>query len=451
MIFNKLYFVVITRVLGILFNCWLLAYVWYSYFDILIFVNLLVVLFLQILFLVRKLNRINYDLESFFKAVRNNDSSIKFANKQQGTFKELYTQFDLINDDIRKIKLENEHRNQYFKVLVEHVGVGLISFDKDGKVSLFNTAAKELFGKTHLFRLEEMERIQDGLSNTLMNLKAGEQKLLTLYRNHEIVQLSLKATEMKMLEDELKLVSIQNIKNELDEKELDSWQKLIRVLTHEIMNSVSPVNSSISTLVDLYTNEGEGRRITPSEIDEELIADTIEGLDIIEDRTKGMVDFVSRFRDLTLLPAPKFQEINLNQRVKKVLHLLKEKLDMENVKLTFSYPGQDLLVTADQSMIDQVLINLINNSIQALAKEGNKEIEIRLGLNEQERVVVVVEDNGCGIDEEYQAEVFVPFFTTRHEGSGIGLSLSRQIMQQHGGTLSFKSEPGVYTQFTIQF
>jgi nitrogen fixation/metabolism regulation signal transduction histidine kinase len=361
MIFNKLYFVVITRVLGILFNCWLLAYVWYSYFDILIFVNLLVVLFLQILFLVRKLNRINYDLESFFKAVRNNDSSIKFANKQQETFKELYTQFDLINDDIRKIKLENEHRNQYFKVLVEHVGVGLISFDKDGKVSLFNTAAKELFGKTHLFRLEEMERIQDGLSSILMKLKAGEQKLLTLYRNHEIVQLSLKATEMKMLEDELKLVSIQNIKNELDEKELDSWQKLIRVLTHEIMNSVSPVNSSISTLVDLYTNEDEGRRITPSEIDEELIADTIEGLDIIEDRTKGMVDFVSRFRDLTLLPVPKFQEINLNQRVKKVLHLLKEKLDMENVKLTFSYPGQDLLVTADQSMIDQVLINLINN------------------------------------------------------------------------------------------
>jgi nitrogen fixation/metabolism regulation signal transduction histidine kinase len=128
---------------------------------------------------------------------------------------------------------------------VEHVGVGLISFAKDGKVSLFNTAAKELFGKTHLFRLEEMERIQDGLSSTLMKLKAGEQKLLTLYRNHEIVQLSLKATEMKMLEDERKFVSNQNIKNELDEKELDSWQKLIRVLTHEIMNSVSPVNSSI--------------------------------------------------------------------------------------------------------------------------------------------------------------------------------------------------------------
>jgi len=451
MIYRKLYITVIIRVIGIVINSFVLALVWFSYRDILIIANLVVVLIIQTWLLIRKLNSLNYDLENFFKSVRNNDSSVKFKSKRKNDYPELYAQFDLVNRDIQKIKIENENQNQYFKVLVEHVGIGLLSFDKKGKVLLFNRAAKELFNKIHLFHISDLDRIQEGLAELIENLTPSEQKLFSIYRNHELIQLSLKATDLKMTDQNIKLVSFQNIKNELDEKELDSWQKLIRVLTHEIMNSISPVNSSISTLVDMYADKVSDGNVDINHMDNEMIEDTIEGLDIIEERISGMVKFVSRFRDLTLLPTPVFTEVNLTVKIQSLIKLLKDDLNKANIELTLSYPNNNVKVTADSSMIDQIVINLMMNSIQALNDRENKKIELRIGINHQNKPFIELEDNGCGINEECQSEVFVPFFTTKKNGTGIGLSLSRQLMRLHGGTLTFKSEPDVYTQFTIQF
>jgi len=451
MIYRKLYTTVIIRVIGIVINTFVLAFIWFSYRDVLIIANLIVILFLQTWFLIRKLNRLNYDLENFFKSVRNNDSSVKFKSKRKNDYPELYAQFDMVNRDIQKIKIENENQNQYFKVLVEHVGIGLLSFDKKGRVLLFNRAAKELFNKIHLYHISDLDRVHDGLADLIVNLNPSEQKLFSIYRNHELIQLSVKATDLKMTDQNIKLVSFQNIRNELDEKELDSWQKLIRVLTHEIMNSISPVNSSISTLVDMYADKKSEGNIDISQINNEMIEDTVEGLDIIEERILGMVKFVSRFRDLTLLPTPIFTEVNLINKIHSLIKLLKDDLNKANIELIFSYPNNSIVVTADSSMIDQIVINLIMNSIQALNDRESKKIELRIGNNEQHKPFIEVEDNGCGINEECQSEVFVPFFTTKQNGTGIGLSLSRQLMRLHGGTLTFKSESNVYTQFTIQF
>lgn len=261
MIFKSLYLTVIVRVLGILLNSFLISYCILSYSDLLILINLFVILALQILFMVKRLNQINYDLEYFFKAIRNNDTGVRFSNSKNKVYRGLYEQFEMLDKEVRDVKIENENRNQYFKVLVEHVGIGLMSFDENGKVSLFNTAAKELFNKPHMYRLHELEHIQAGLSDLLKDLNAGEQKLISLYRNGELKQISLKATELKMLDQQLKLVSLQDIRNELDERELDSWQKLIRVLTHEIMNSISPINSTIATLMDLYIDPEKKKQL----------------------------------------------------------------------------------------------------------------------------------------------------------------------------------------------
>lgn len=451
MIYRKLYTTVIIRVIGILINCLLLAFFWFKYDDVLLVSNLILALIVQTFFLIRKLNRLNYDLEIFFTSIRNNDTSVRFNSRKNVDYPELYEQLDLVNSDISKIKIENENQNQYFKVLVEHVGVGLLSYDSDGKVTLFNRAAKELFNKTHLSHINDLDRIQLGLSEYIMKLEPSEQKLLSLSRNHELIQLSVKASNLKMTDQNIKLISFQNIKNELDEKELDSWQKLIRVLTHEIMNSVSPVKSSISTLVEMYTDQDSGEHISQSKINKEVIEDTVEGLDIIEERMAGIVKFVEQFRDLTLLPAPVFKKVNLVNKIENLLKLLKDDLIKENIELTFTYPKNDILVHADPSMIDQIFINLIKNSIQALAFQTEKRIEVRIDTNNKNQHFIELEDNGCGINKEYQSEVFVPFFTTKKNGTGIGLSLSRQLINLHGGTLSFKSEPLVYTQFTIQF
>jgi nitrogen fixation/metabolism regulation signal transduction histidine kinase len=451
MIFKSLYLTVIVRVLGILLNSFLISYCILSYSDLLILINLFVILALQILFMVKRLNQINYDLEYFFKAIRNNDTGVRFSNSKNKVYRGLYEQFEMLDKEVRDVKIENENRNQYFKVLVEHVGIGLMSFDENGKVSLFNTAAKELFNKPHMYRLHELEHIQAGLSDLLKDLNAGEQKLISLYRNGELKQISLKATELKMLDQQLKLVSLQDIRNELDERELDSWQKLIRVLTHEIMNSVSPINSTIATLMDLYIDPEKEKPIALQQMDEELVEDTVEGLGIIDERSKGMIDFVTRFRDLTLLPQPNFKQLDLSRKINAILKLMKDQLEETDIEVKVLKRADNFYVDADTGMIDQVLINLLTNAIHALKGRDRREIKIELSVNHQHKPYISITDSGCGIAKEYQSEIFVPFFTTKASGSGVGLSLSRQLMRLHGGSIRFTTEIDQFTCFIVQF
>lgn len=447
MIYRRLYILIIVRVIGLLVNCLLIALVWFSYHDILLFVNLIIVLIIQVVLLIRRLNRVNHDLEHFFSTIRNSDSSVRFRSNNIKEYQALYNQFDLINNDLQRIKIENRNQDQYFKVLVEHVAIGLISIDSKGKVLLFNKAAQEIFNKTHLFRIQELDRIQEGISDIIREIHPSQRKLLSLSRNNELIKLAVKATNLKMSGKEIKLISFQNIQQELDEKELDAWQKLIRVLTHEIMNSLSPINSSISTISEILNdNEGERKKITNEESE-----DVVTGLQIIEERTTGLVDFVSRFRDLTLLPPPNFKSINLNERVDHLLKLLKQKLSAENIEVNLVHPVKEIELNADPAMIDQILINLITNSIQALRNIENKRIEIRIVKDDSGLVELEIEDNGCGIANEHREEVFTPFYTTKHAGSGIGLSLSRQLMKLHKGTITFISKQGGPTIFRLQF
>ncbi|NOU59405.1 sensor histidine kinase [Marinifilum caeruleilacunae] len=446
MMYRRLYFIILFRVLGLLVNCMLLAFIWFKYQDVLILVNLLILLCIQIVFFVRKLNKVNRDLEHFFSTVRNHDSSVKFNSRKAKDYQKLYQQFDNINKDIQRIKIENQNQDQYFKVLVEHVAIGLISIDSKGKVLLFNKAAQEIFNKLYLYRVEDLDRIQDGLCNTILEIEPSQKKLFSLQRNNELVQLAIKATRLKLSGEEIKLVSFQNIQQELDEKELDAWHKLIRVLTHEIMNSLSPINSSIGTISEIFKNQPEGSNISQEESE-----DVVTGLEIIEERTIGMVDFVSRFRDLTLLPSPNFKQINLLERIEQNLKLLRENLQEAGIEVHVVHPKEVLEVNADPSMIDQILINLVNNSIQALIGKEDKSIIIRIIQESEGRVLVEIEDNGCGISDENRDEVFTPFFTTKKSGSGVGLSLSRQLMKLHKGTLSFTSQEGGPTVFKLHF
>lgn len=393
----------------------------------------------------------NQDLENFFIAIRNKDTSTIFNQmKQSDSLRKVYQQFEFINQDMQNLRFEIENQNQYFKTLVEHVGVGLIAFDEKGKVSLFNPAAKELFNFYQLYRIQDLERIQQGLCDELLSLKPGEQKLISLYRNNDVVHLSLKISELKLGDNRVRLVSFQNIKNELDEKELDSWQKLIRVLTHEIMNSVSPINSSIGTLTELFTDEETGKAIKADQINAEILDDVLTALSIIDERNTGMIDFVTRFRDLTLLPEPNFQDLNLEKLVRDVLSLLAQDIKDINITYQLTVLEYDLDIKADKAMLEQVLINLLRNAIQALAAVEFKRLDIIIGLNEKARPYIEVVDSGCGISEEIKSEIFVPFFTTKEEGTGIGLSLSRQLMRLHGGTLNVQSEKG-RTSFIMRF
>jgi nitrogen fixation/metabolism regulation signal transduction histidine kinase len=316
---------------------------------------------------------------------------------------------------------------------------------------LFNKAASELFRIRELSNLVVLDQIYPDFSKILMKMKSAEQKLIKIDSGNEIKQLSIKATEFKILENPKKLVSIQNIKNELEDNELDSWQKLIRVLTHEIMNSTAPITSSIKIITRFFKNEKTDKPKQSGEIDNEIIQHTIRGLGIIEERSEGLTNFVDKYRSLTNLPKPKFSKFPVSEMFESIRILMEEKIKANNIICEQHIYPQSLVLNADKKMIEQVIINLIINSVNALEGIENKKIELKSFLEFNERIVIQVVDNGKGIPKEIIDKVFMPFFTTKEEGSGIGLSLSRQIMRLHGGTIKVQSEPLVETIFTLRF
>ncbi len=451
MLLKRFYINIWIRVVGIVANSLLLAACILWMRDVLIVANVTLLLTIQVFLLVRSLNKLNKDLESFFEAVHSQDSSLVFSHrKSHSAFSNLYQQLDNINKTIQQIKIENQNQNQYFKALVEHIGIGIIGFTDDGKVTLFNSAASELLKKANLFRITDLDTVKPGLSSLLRQLKPSEPRLVSLYQRSELMQLSVKATWIRILDQKITLVSLQNIRNELDEKELESWQKLIRVLTHELMNSVGPMSSTIATLGEFLVNQ-EGSTKKAEELTDDMVADIATGLHILEDRSHGMVDFVTRFRNLTLLPQPVFTTFGVGELFGSIQRLLAEKLQQSNVKLEVKVANGTVRLTADRGMVEQILLNLVGNAIYALEGVAEGRILLIAQLDDNNRLSITVADNGVGIPPELHDKVFIPFFSTRKDGSGIGLSLSRQLMRLHGGTITLSSTPGEGTVVTLRF
>jgi signal transduction histidine kinase len=264
-----------------------------------------------------------------------------------------------------------------------------------------------------------------------------------------VVQLSLKSTSFKAKDNELILLSIQDIRNELDEKELDSWMKLIRVLMHEIMNSIAPITSLSESLCQFYTIGG--RQALPEEITEATIQSTLRGLSVIKEQGNGLMLFVESYRKLTRLPKPDRKIFKVEELVTRIQVLYTSLENSDRVKLTISITPRNMELYADENLISQVLINLTKNALQANEANPDGKIQIVAGFNADERPQIRVVDNGPGIPDEILEQVFVPFFTTRENGSGIGLSLSRQIMRLHGGSLQVRSIPEKETVFSMIF
>lgn len=450
MLLKNFYFNTILRILGILANCIAIAFCLQWKPDWLYIINLVFVLILQVILLIVKINRVNKDLESFFSSMRSSDSSFIFSGKKNyAPFMNLYRLLEEINTDFQKLKIDNHIQNEYFKVLVEHVNIGIISFNSENEITLYNRAARDILRKRSLSYVEELDQIQTGLGEIAKELKPTEQKLISIYNQNEVLQLSVRAALIKRDNDWTKIVSFQNIKNELDEKELESWQKLIRVLTHELMNSAGPINSTISTIKEFLTNpNGDVKKI--DSLSNHIVDDTVEGLKIIEERSLGMMEFVSKFRSLTLLPKPTFTTFQVSELLRTIELLMADKISCYQIVFETRTAPSDLKITADKGMMEQVLINLVSNSILAIGERGNKHIKVSASFDENKRPLIQVADNGVGIPLDIQDKIFIPFFTTRKDGSGIGLSLSSQLVRLQGGTLSFTSIQGEGTVFTIK-
>lgn len=412
------------------------------------------IFFLSLLIAVTSLiqyqNKVNEKITYFFEAVKNEDFSQAFPEKKGDVIiRELNRNLNEVNKQIQQIKIESHQQEQYFQALIEHVGTGILTYDENGFVIHANSAVKKLFGLGQLTHLKQLGKLDKQLVHQVSNMPAQGQKLITFNGKQGNINLSIKSSLFKNNDKNLALLSVQDINQELDEKELDSWLRLIRVLTHEIMNSIAPITSLSESLSGYF--QKDGKTVLPAELSEKTISITIRGLEIIREQGKDLISFVESYRKLTRLPKPEKNVIHLKEFLERILILNKPELDGLEVSISASSISPDLTILADEKMIAQVLINLIKNAKEALTQTKNGWIQLLAGIDKQGRTEICVKDNGPGIPEELLDEIFVPFFTTRESGSGIGLSLSRQIMRLHGGALAVRSVPQKETVFCMRF
>lgn len=417
-------------------------------FGILLFSFLL---FAQIIAMVRYLNKSNEEIKSFFDSIKYDDLDQSFTTMGNSeAANRLNEEFNKVIDQFKDIRREKEADFQYMRNIVQHVGIGLITFNKEGEIQLMNAASKKLLNISQVNNVKELEDISPELVDVFFRLKTGGRDLLKLQISGDIIQLAVFAIELTLRGEEFKLISLQNIQNELEEMEMDAWQNLVRVLTHEIMNSVTPISSLAGTveveLKDLFSYD---KSIT--QIDNEDLEDLYHAVQTIQKRSRGLIRFVQDFRNLTHIPKPKIAEVKAEEMLKEIKTLLNSEITDNNINYKTNVEPNTMVLMADKELIEQVLINLIKNAFQAFDEQTNRIVEVSAKLSAKSRPIISVKDNGNGIDEEAMEKIFIPFFTTKKSGSGIGLSLSRQIMRKHQGTLSVKSRLDEGTEFQMKF
>lgn len=404
----------------------------------------------QIYRLIYYVDTVNYDLSVFFESIKYNEFNRTFKIDGLGSsFDDLARGFNEVIEKFQKIRSEKEAQYHYLQNVIQHIGISLLAFTEDGDIQLINNAAQKLFGTPNPKNIKDLSGFSEELVKTLYELKSGRKKLIKVNDEDDLLQLAIYAKEFGIKDQYIKLVSIQNIQSELEEQEMQSWQKLIRVLTHEIMNSITPI-SSLSVSVNAMLSEMTGDHLS-KQIDDEKIDDIQYALTTIQRRSDGLLQFVDSYRNLTRIRKPDFKIFSIQKLFSDIQLLMADELRAKQVEFTTDVEPQSLELTADRNLIEQVLINLVKNSLNALDDSENPNIQMTAFLSKEGRIGIKVMDNGSGILTDVIDKVFIPFFTTKSEGSGIGLSLSRQIMRLHGGTISVNSIPDERTTVTLKF
>lgn len=453
--FKKFRYQLMGRIILLGITIFLLSNLYYT--DSYTFTKLLVMtlVILQGYYLYHFLEKSNREIIGFLQSIQWDDFSHTYPEKKDGSsIDDLYGEFNAVIRKFREIRAEKEAHYQYLKTIVQHVGIGIITFDRTGEVQIINSAARNLLGLKHLKNIRQLKSIREDLVTTLKDLRTGGRDLIKISRNNEDeIQLAVYAIELSLRGKEFKLISLQNIQSELEEKEMEAWQNLIRVLTHEIMNSVTPISSLARTVeseLEGWLKNGQYiNQITDDDIEDFHVA-----VHTIHRRSESLIKFVSDFRNMTRITLPTLSEVCVKELVNHVLTLLRNDIQEGEIRLHLDIPDT-LCIIVDEQQIEQVIINIVKNAIQALVEEDEPGKEKMLWIKGQSRpeggATLGIRDNGPGIEEEALKKIFIPFFTTKKNGSGIGLSLSKQIMRNHRGSISVRSVISDGTEFTLRF
>jgi two-component system, NtrC family, nitrogen regulation sensor histidine kinase NtrY len=443
MIYNNFRLNIIIRILLIFAFMILLAF-WIinGHYLRSVYIGILIIVLIVELFIYT--DRLNNNLSNFFSSLLSDDYSNRISDSGKGrSFRKLYEILNAINDKIKILSKEKETRSQYLGSLIEQSGVGILSIDLNGKIHLVNKAFQKLLGLDKAHQGMNLGDLSKELLDIVHKIPVGEHKLIRWVVANIEKPFSFQVSRFKLEEQLFILVSVHDIRAELDEKELEAWQKLIRVLTHEIMNSVTPIVSLSNSLYGILKSSDES-------MDEKKIKSRLsDGLEAIVDRSSGLMKFTTAYQNLTRIPTPKIQWIDPDLLLKKITTLYLPEMQRRNISFSIHYSGKPEKFRGDPDLLEQVLINLIRNAVEAVEGTDNPRISLNIEEIQGYQLRIKIEDNGQGMNKETMDKIFVPFFSTKKDGSGIGLSLSRQIVMMHKGSIEVTSKEGEGSIFEI--
>jgi two-component system, NtrC family, nitrogen regulation sensor histidine kinase NtrY len=427
----------------LIFVCALMA----SYFFTIKNYNVSVLFFVFMLFIsfriINSTTVLNKKMKRLFEAIQYQDFAITFKSDSGlgPSFKDLNQELNAVIKSFNQVRAEREATLHFVQAVVQQINVGIFSYGADGKIDIINQAATNMLSAYRLNNIATIKKLKPEIYEIINSLKSGESKLL---KNND-QELSFSLTEILLRGRKLRLISIQNIKSELQLRELEAWQNLTKVLRHEIMNSVTPIVSLSETMEEIVGSDLQNLKGPQAE----AVNDLKYALQTVKKRSKGIMNFVNAYREFTNIPKPNLQEVPIGLLIKNLQNIYKKHLDTEaKPRLVFEII-QTFNIFIDQEQIEQVLLNVIKNAFEAPYSDKSPLIIVRVSMQNGIKKIEII-DNGEGILESQKEKIFVPFFTSKESGSGVGLSLSRQIMQLHGGTLSYHKNNGGGSIFRIE-
>jgi signal transduction histidine kinase len=439
----------VIRVFIILVLCIAFAFIFAKtdlFFSQIIIFTLIILLSFE---LIRFVNKTNKDLKKLFTLIKHQDFSASFSSHNLGnSFDDLAELFSDIIRSFGKIKIEKEAHLQLLQLIIDQINVAIVAVKDRQEIIFINTKATEILQIPGLSRWNvDIPQIHQ-IDEEVHEMKGHGQKLLELPVGEEIKQLAFQVSKTNFLDDELVLMTFHDIRSEIEQKEIEAWYKLIRILTHEVMNSVTPLSSLTDTILMLLEDK-KGKPKGIADLTDEHLDDIRKSLKTIQGRSEGILDFVDAYRQLTNIPHPEFEAVLVGDLINNVKNLFNGELKQNGIIFSSWLQKPQLSITADKHLIEQVLINLVSNSIYALVGTDKPKIELNAFTDKYHTILEII-DNGKGIGPDKLEKIFIPFFSTREGGSGIGLSLSKQIIYMHHGRLKVKSTPGKGTTFRIE-
>lgn len=403
---------------------------------------------LQLIYLIRYLNRINRDLANFLIYLQENDTTLAYSKKRiERSFGDVAIDLDKIIQKIHFASIEKMQHQHYINAIVEQVNVGLIACNREGRIDIINQTAKKIFGVNKNQNISFLIDQFPVLLEVFNKNKGSKSTLIEIVRQGKTLQLAVKTTILRFDDEEVFLVSFDDIRSELEAQEIEAWRKLIRILRHEIMNSITPILTLTTAIRRGFISDGKVKPLESISVGN--VNDAVESAAVIEERGKAMITFVEKFKNLTTPPALKISLFSIENCFRKIEVLFAKEFIANSIEFKVQITPPDLMLCADEGLVEQVLINLVKNSLEAFSGLPGT-ISLSVKLKENSKIILQVVDNGCGIPSEYLDSIFVPSFTTKENGTGIGLSLSKQIMQLHQGDISVESREG-FTCFELVF